>query len=264
MKPTYNAIGDPFKMAAIGMTRTTKKDGHIAAGHDKNFVMAKLVNGIGGGQANSNGIKPAWPYMPLGPGPKKNFRDEEGAVKSGPRNITVIPGKLGKVGKNVLLGEKIPYIEDDYNAAKKLAKKELEYHHSMVQEKPFSQKAKHTDFFNNHRQVYEENPRVPEKKKVEKAVIPEGEEGYIPPLHDKPFKPSHPTKRGKIKGTLEKFPQYLPNPPTELKRKVLTEEEEAAVVPGFKATYRNKSRPTPSVATNYRNLKASYPSAFAR
>jgi len=132
MKPTYNAIGDPFKMAAIGMTRTTKKDGHIAAGHDKNFVMAKLVNGIGGGQANSNGIKPAWPYMPLGPGPKKNFRDEEGAVKSGPRNITVIPGKLGKVGKNVLLGEKIPYIEDDYNAAKKLAKKELEYHHSMV------------------------------------------------------------------------------------------------------------------------------------
>lgn len=49
MKPTYNAIGDPFKMAAIGMTRTSKKDGHIAAGHDKNFVMAKLVNGIGAG-----------------------------------------------------------------------------------------------------------------------------------------------------------------------------------------------------------------------
>ena len=95
-------------------------------------------------------------------------------------------------------------------------------------------------------------------------TIVEPQEGYIPPLHDKPFKPSHPTKKGKIKGTLEKFPQYLPNPPTELKRKVLTEEEEAAVVPGFKATYRNKSRPTPSVATNYRNLKASYPSAFAR
>ena len=76
--------------------------------------------------------------MPLGPGPKKNFRDEEGAVKTGPRNITVIPCKLGKCGKNVLIGEKIPYIEDDYNIAKKLAKKEMEYHHSMVQEKPFS------------------------------------------------------------------------------------------------------------------------------
>lgn len=70
--------------------------------------------------------------MPLGPGPKKNFRDEEGAVKVGPANMKVMPGKLGKVGKAVLIGEKIPYIEDDYNAAKKLAKKELEYHHSMV------------------------------------------------------------------------------------------------------------------------------------
>jgi hypothetical protein len=70
--------------------------------------------------------------MPLGPGPKKNFKDEEGAVKIGPRNITTIPCKLGKVGKNVLIGEKIPYIEDDYNIKKKLAKKELEYHQSMV------------------------------------------------------------------------------------------------------------------------------------
>ena len=264
MKPTYNAIGDPYKMGTIGMGRTTKKDGHLAAGHDKNFVMAKLVNGINGGASNSNGIKPSYPYMPLGPGPKKNFKDEEGAVKTGPRNITVIPGKLGKVGRYVLLGEKIPYIEDDYNAAKKLAKKDLEYHHSMVQEKPFSQKAKHTDFFNGHRQVYEENPRVPARKVEANAVIPEGEEGYIAPLHDKPFKPSNPSRKGKIKGTLEKFPQYLPNPPVELKRKVLAEGEEEESIPGFKATHKYKSRPTPSVATNYRNLKASYPSAFAR
>ena len=138
MKPTYNAIGDPFKMAAIGMTRTTKKNGHIAAGHDKNFVTAKLVNGLNSGQANSVGVKASYPYMPLGPGPKKDFKDEEGAVKIGPRNITVIPGKMGKFGKNVFIGEKIPYIEDDYNIAKKLAKKDMEYHHSMVQEKPFS------------------------------------------------------------------------------------------------------------------------------
>ena len=47
--PTYNAIGDPFKMAAIGMTRTSKKNGHIDAGHDKVFVTAKLVNGLNGG-----------------------------------------------------------------------------------------------------------------------------------------------------------------------------------------------------------------------
>ena len=263
MKPSYIATGDPFKQAAIGMTRTTKKNGHIDAGHDKNFVTAKLVNGLNAGQANSQGIKAPYPYVPLGPGPKKEYKDEEGAAKIGPRNILTNPIKFGKVGKNVLIGEKIPYIEDDYNAKKKLAKKELEYHHSMVQEKPFSQKAKHTDMFNTFRQVYEENPIIPAKKAPEPEPVEEGAEPKEP-LHDKPFKPSNPNKKGNIKGTLEKFPVYMPNPPTEVKRKVLAEGEEEDSTPGFKVTYRNKSRPTPSVATNLRNLKASYPAAFAR
>jgi hypothetical protein len=201
--------------------------------------------------------------MPLGPGPKKNFRDEEGDVKTGPRNITTIPIKFGKVGKNVLIGEKIPYIEDDYNAKKLLAKKDMEYHHSMVQEKPFSQKAKHTDMFNSFRQVYEENPMIPARKV---AVVPELPEGAEKPeaLHDKPFRPSNPSRKGAIKGTLEKFPAYLPDPPVEKKRKIIVEGSEEDTMVGFKATYRNKTRPTPSVATNFRNLKASYPSAFVR
>jgi hypothetical protein len=202
--------------------------------------------------------------MPLGPGPKKDFKDEEGAVKIGPKNITIIPCKLGKVGKNVLIGDKIPYIEDDYNIGKKLAKKELEYHQSMVQEKPFSQKAKHTPMFNTYRQVYEENPKIPERKKIEPVVELNAEGEPKDPLHDKPFKPSHPNKKGVIKGTLEKFPAYIPDPPVEKKRKVVVEGEEEEVPPGFKVTYRYKSRPQPSVATNIRNLKASYPTAFAR
>ena len=36
--------------------------------------------------------------------------------------------KVGKIGKNVTLGGIIPYIEDDYDIKKKLARKELEYH----------------------------------------------------------------------------------------------------------------------------------------
>jgi hypothetical protein len=32
--------------------------------------------------------------------------------------------------------------------------------------------------------------------------------------------------------------------------------------PGFKLTYNYKTRPTPSIAVNYRNLKASFPSSF--
>jgi hypothetical protein len=42
----------------------------------------------------------------------------------------------------VTLGGIIPYIEDDYDIKKKLARKELDKHRALVQEKPFSQKAK--------------------------------------------------------------------------------------------------------------------------
>lgn len=118
--------------------------------------------------------------------------------------------------------------------------------------------------FNTFRQVYEENPKVPAKKVLEPVVELNKDGEPKEPLHDKAFKPSNPSRKGVIKGTLERFPAYLPNPPVELKRKVLAEGEEEESIPGFKATYRNKTRPTPSVATNFRNLKASYPAAFAR
>jgi hypothetical protein len=53
----------------------------------------------------------------------------------------------------------------------------------------------------------------------------------------------------------------MPNPPKELKRKPIVEGEEDR--PLFKLTYNHRTRPTPSVATNFRNLKASYPMAFS-
>lgn len=109
---------------------------------------------------------------------------------------------------------------------------------------------------------------MPPKKVTEKKKPPaEGEEGYEPPLHDKAFKPSNPTKKGAINGTISKFPDYLPNPPVELKRKAVVEGEDAPAPlheKGFKATYRGLTRPQPSIATNSRNLKSQFPSAFAR
>lgn len=142
MRPSYIATGDPFKAAAIGMTRTTKKDGHLAAGHDKAFKPAKISMGETANKCNVHGVKPSYDYMPIGPGPKKNFRDEEGTVITAPANMKVNKIKVGKVGKNVTIAGIIPYMEDDYDAKKKLARKELERHNALVQEKPFSQKAK--------------------------------------------------------------------------------------------------------------------------
>ena len=53
----------------------------------------------------------------------------------------------------------------------------------------------------------------------------------------------------------------MPNPPRELKRKIKNEEDEEDR-PRFKLTYNLRSRPCPSVATNFRNLKSAYPAAF--
>ena len=62
-----------------------------------------------------------------------------------------MPPKIGKVGRRTTFGGPIPYKEDDYNYKKVLLRKELEYHRSKVQEKPWSQNAKRLKFgtFNN-------------------------------------------------------------------------------------------------------------------
>ena len=45
----------------------------------------------------------------------------------------------------------MPYIEDDYNRPKEMARLEREYHYSKLQEKPFSQRVKKKDTFNSNR-----------------------------------------------------------------------------------------------------------------
>lgn len=120
------------------MARTSKKNGHIEAGHEKAFVPTKNSFGIKSLDSNRVGVSPPFPYMPLGGAKKKDFKDEEGNVITAPPNMKVMPTKVGKVGKNTLLGEPILYMEDPYDAKKVLARKELEIHHSLVQEKPFS------------------------------------------------------------------------------------------------------------------------------
>lgn len=81
--------------------------------------------------------------------------------------------------------------------------------------------------------------------------------------HERAFRPSMPIRTGQVNCSLQPYPLYKENPPKQLKKKP-TVEGEIEPPPGFKMTHRRKSRPTPSVATNFRNLKASFPSAFRR
>ena len=74
--------------------------------------------------------------------PKKNYRDEEGAVITAPRNFTTNNLKLGQVGPQTYFEGKLVYMEDDYNRKKALAtasRKEHEEKLLKVSEKPFSQ-----------------------------------------------------------------------------------------------------------------------------
>ena len=79
---------------------------------------------------------------------------------------------------------------------------------------------------------------------------------------DRPFKPSHPLRKGKENSTLAKFPPYMEDPPVEKLR--VKADPDADEKPRFKMTTNSWSRPTPSIATNRKNLKTSFPSVFAR
>ena len=81
--------------------------------------------------------------------------------------------------------------------------------------------------------------------------------------HERPFRPSHPPKKGiHTYTTLGKFPNYQENPPKECVR--IKPDENAEERPRFKMTTNSFSRPTPSIVTNMKNMKTSFPSVFAR
>ena len=63
-------------------------------------------------------------------------------------------------------------------------------------------------------------------------------------------------------GTLDKFPEYKENPIKQTVRvKPIDGEEEKA---RWKMTTNSYSSPTASIATNMRNMKASFPTVFRR
>lgn len=122
-KGTYNAIGDPFKMAGMMSMRTMVKDGYLKAGHDKDFKPAKNV----GYKAH----KAIYEYKPLEEGKPQNkkYRNEDGEVITMPSNMKCSPIKKGKVGKNVTLGGIIPAVACEFGIEKQVAAKERQFHY---------------------------------------------------------------------------------------------------------------------------------------
>jgi len=246
-KPGYVAVGDPYIQQNDLLARKEDRATQIKNGNEKPFkpVPARL---------QFKKYKADFEHMTDFVEIQKNYREEENprAVKIAPPNIRTNPMKRGQVGKQVTFGGTIPYMEDDFNRPKVIAQAEREYHESKLQEKPFSQRVKKTGQFNTDRQILQENPPIPPRAPKPKTA-PTCE-------HDKPFKPTHPPRVGYNK-TIAKFPAYIEDPKKPVTRKMSVGEEEK---PKFKPTHLYKTRPTPSVATNLRNIKSAFPSVFRR
>ena len=79
--------------------------------------------------------------------------------------------------------------------------------------------------------------------------------------HERAFRPANPAKKGYNK-SIGRFPSYIENPPKEITRVRPVEGDDPP--PRFKMTTNSYSRPTPSIATNMRNMKATFPSVFKK
>lgn len=198
---------------------------------------------------------------------KKNFRGEDGTPVTAPRNFVTSAIKTGNCAqKGATFGGMADHKSDDFFAAKKNAKKDLDSHLeaiAKVADKPFSQRTRMINQGSVNQGYFTKfTPHIDLTKcpnKVAKAKGP----NPIDTVHDgKAFKPSQPPKSGVTQKGLSAFPKYMENPTKSLTKKVAVEGDEAPIA--WKKTHNAKTRATPSVQTNIRNLKASFPSVFKR
>lgn len=247
-KPVFATVGDPYKNAASAPMRTSKHEGYKDAGHDKDFKPAKSLN---------RKVKADFPHLSDYIEKKKCRKGEDGAVIIEPRNFLTNPPKEGEVGKGTSFGGNLPHMPDPFDTKREILRKERLDHESKVQEKPWSQMVKRRDTFAPVKEVFGTDVPLPKVEEVLKGQDPPPHS----PLHDKPFKPSNPPKRGYNK-TIDKFPPYKEDPLKFVERKKPVEGEEER--PKFKPTHSKKTMPMVPVATNIRNLKTEFPSIFRR
>lgn len=87
--------------------------------------------------------------------------------------------------KGATFGGMHKHMPDDYNYPKVLARKELDYHLSKLQDVNFKNRAKSTDLFNSHKVVYDVMDHIKAKE-----APPRKKNQVEMGIHDVPFRPS--------------------------------------------------------------------------
>lgn len=192
------------------MTRQVSADGFKKC-HDVPFKPAKTVP--------DKPYKASYEHKTDRVDVKKVYRDADGAVIKGPDNFYTTPGKYDKDTKkrHPTFTPQPKHMPDDFDYAKKLARKEMEEGKKLEQEKPFSQVAKRQHLFQPNKEVYDVRTDI--KQRPPKAEAPP------PYMQEAAWKPAKPARSG-ASCTLGKYPEYKENPLkfTERKRPVDGEE----------------------------------------
>lgn len=124
--PRTNINGEPYSNAGAYIFRVGNKLLTPAAEHDRPFRPAKKV------RLSHNA---AFDHLADTKHVQKNYRNDDGEVITAPRNIVTNKPKIGNVSmKQASFGGLAAHMPDDFNAPKKLARKELDYHLSKLQE----------------------------------------------------------------------------------------------------------------------------------
>lgn len=160
-------------------------------------------------------------------------------------------------GDGTTPGKLYESLPDDYDAAKKQRKKDLDEHKKLIQETAFRGCAYGNNNFASNTDTYgcEEPTHIPrEPKPWNPHAFP----------HEAAFRPPNPMRKGILKGMMGPFPEWQedPVPSAFVTRKPPpVGDVQAAFRVGAPIT---TQKPTPSVTTLTRNMRSERPSSFAR
>lgn len=162
------------------------------------------------------------------------------------------PGVLFGFGEEMRFPE---HMADDFDAARKLRMKELEYHKTKMQEQPFRPGSYGNGTFDSYIDAYhyDQPYGIPREERVIQIAKAN---------HEMPFRPSNPSKKG-YQSCMTPFPEHIPDPvPEPARRQPKSDGEE-------KTPWRPKmpdlvSNPQPTVVCNLRNLRRENPHRFVR
>lgn len=249
------ALGDPYqdqagmmkkgKVTMIDPDAAFKPPGCIKTGTNKlGYEYVPHMDGVKDPRAVKESLQDVLPLRQIYSGPTKKGG---GGVLSG----GVLFG-FGDERKPV--GDHVP---DDYDAARNERKKDLEHHKALLQETAFRNMAYGNNNFSNNTDTF----NCAEPTHIPRDPIKE-ESNAFP--HECAFRPANPSKKGMLKGLIGGLPEWIedPDPAGFLMKRVKPDgEEKAAFRIGAPPMCK---KPTPSVTTLTRNMRAERPSSFAR